>query len=161
MTPAEVEKVLLVARAQVLVTECPPNSNAGPKVEAYQAAASLTKGDPWCAAFVAYCGTFALGKGWPVPLYGGCASLGDWARKRKVLHETPTAGDVFLLHYPKLKRFAHTGFILGPQGTGWATVEGNTSGGGSREGWGVFERVRTFGPEDRFLRWAALDGKTP
>ena len=148
------ELVLWIARSQVNVTEVPPNTNKGLKVEDYLATVGLSPGQPWCAAFVAWVGVYALGGRWPVPKVGGCALLGEWAAKKGLLKTTPEAGDVFLLYFPKLKRFAHTGFILSA-GTECVTVEGNTSGAGSREGWGVFERKRTFGPDDRFIRWEA------
>lgn len=145
--------VLQVARSQINVTECPPNTNKGLKVRDYLASCHLEEGYPWCAALVRWCGVFALGAAWPVPAMAGCASLGDWAKKQKVLKDTPEPGDIFLMYYPSLKRFAHTGFVVEKDGEGWATIEGNTSGEGSREGWGVFAKVRTFGPHDRFIRW--------
>ena len=153
LTPDTLAQVLGVAESQLGTVEEPPNTNRGPKVEEYQRAAHLKPGDPWCAAFVAWVGKQVLQSAWPIPAYGGCASLGDWAKKHGHLQTTAQVGDVFLLYYPKLKRFAHTGFIVGvANGAAFRTIEGNTSGGGSREGWGVFARMRTFGPRDRFIR---------
>jgi hypothetical protein len=64
---------------------------------------------------------------------------------------------VFLLWYPKLNRFAHTGFCVADLGDGtWLTHDGNTSGAGSREGWMKAEQKRRFKPEDRFIRWINL-----
>jgi hypothetical protein len=113
----------------------------------------LGPGYPWCAAFVAHVGKSALGAKWPLPLTAGCAVLGDFAKSRGLLVETPEVGDVFLVYFPSLKRYAHTGFVLGLNGS---TIEGNTSGGGSREGWGVFARSRAWKPQDRFIRWTRL-----
>jgi len=146
-------RVLLIARSQIGVTECPPNTNKGLKVSEYLRSCHLGEGHPWCAAFVRWVGRFALGEEWPIPAMAGCASLGEWAQKRGMLREGPEPGDVFLLYYPSLRRFAHTGFVVSPANGGWVTIEGNTSGAGSREGWGVFQKQRTFGPEDRFIRW--------
>lgn len=66
----------------------------------------------------------------------------------------PKVGDIGLLYFPKMGRFAHTFFVTDPpDATGrWGTIEGNTSGGGSREGWGVFRQRRLFKSQDRFIR---------
>ncbi len=160
MTPLsedQVARVLATAVSELGVTEDPPGSNAGKRVEEYQRVVGLKKGAPWCAAFFAWCGVQVLAKDWPVPLVGGCASLGDWARKNAVLVYRPQVGDAFLLHFPKLGRFAHVGLITEAQDAEgkYGTVEGNTSGGGSREGWGVFRQRRAWKPEDAFIRLGA------
>lgn len=140
------------------VREEPKNSNRGQAVEAFLARVGLKPGDPWCAAAVSYIGDTLYGERWPLPMTGGCATLGDAAKRLKVLHQTPEAGDVFLVYFPKLRRLAHTGFVLEVQSekngaTTCRTWEGNTNDGGSRDGYGMFERTRTFGPNDRFIRW--------
>lgn len=150
----DLERVLFVAATQVNVTECPPNTNSGLKVEEYLETVGLLKGQPWCAAFVAWCGRVALKKAWPLPLTGGCQALHVWAKGKGWIVEQPAVGDVFLIWFPKLNRFGHTGFIEAIAGGTITTVEGNTSGAGSREGWGVFRRTRRFGTDDRFIRWA-------
>jgi hypothetical protein len=150
----QLERVLFVAQTQVNVTESPPNTNKGLKVEEYQRAVGIQVGkDPWCAGFLGWVGKTALGDDWPVPLVGGCATLADWAKKEGVLKDKPQLGDAFLLFFPKLNRYAHVGFVTDPVKDGkWGTIEGNTSGGGSREGWGVFRQRRAFGLLDRFIR---------
>lgn len=152
-------------------TELPPATNRGQVVDRFQAFVGLDPkaGSPWCAAFVYYAGYWGLydplaaKSAWPLPKTAGCAVLGEFAAKRAVLDTHPEVGDVFLLYYDKLKRFAHTGFILGRQADGsWLTLEGNTSKPGDtnpatqREGWGVFGRSRAFGAADRFIRWTSL-----
>ena len=64
------------------------------------------------------------------------------------------SGDIFLVWFPSLKRFGHTGLVLSrnPDGS-LETREGNTSGAGSREGWMVADRTRTLGKFDRVVRW--------
>ena len=165
MTRAQaVDRVLLVARTQRHLTECPPNSNRGLKVQDYLAAVHLAPGQPWCAAWVNWCGLEALGREWPVPLAGGCETLYRWAVAQEVWRPTPTTGAIFLQwrewttanggHHA---RYAHTGFVLMREPDGrWATLEGNTSGGGSREGWGVFPQRRAWGPKDGFVYWWEL-----
>jgi CHAP domain-containing protein len=149
------ERVLFMADTQVNVTETPANTNTGPKVEEYLATVQLAKGQPWCAAFVAWVGTKAIGSEWPLPLVGGCQTLYEKAKAQGLVKEKPARGDVFLIWFPSKNRFAHTGFVVEVRADkSCATIEGNTSGQGSREGWGAFARVRTFGELDRFIRWA-------
>lgn len=145
-------RLLQVARAEVGVVE-EGGPNRGSRVEQYQRAVGLKPGDPWCAAFVNWCGHKALEAEWLLPMVGGCASLGDFGFRHGLLHSEPRSGAIFLLYFPKLRRFAHTGFCDVPVSGGWATIEGNCNPAGGREGYGVFSRVRSFGPADRFLWW--------
>ena len=147
------ELVLAVARGLRFVREEPRNSNRGQAVEAFLKLTGLGGGQPWCAAFVAWAGQTALGKDWPLPLTASCAALGTAADGKHLLRQAPKAGDVFLLWFPSLQRFAHTGLVVSVDGSTVTTLEGNTNDGGSRDGWGVFQRTRTFAAADRFIRW--------
>jgi len=144
--------LLNTARAEVGVVE-EGGANRGQRVELYQRSVGLKPGDPWCAAFVNWCGSKALGADWLLPMVGGCATLGDFGAKHGLLHSEPKSGAIFLLYFPKLRRFAHTGFCDVAVSGGWQCIEGNTNPKGGREGYGVFVRTRTFKPEDRFLWW--------
>lgn len=155
-TYAPVDLVLACARCLDFVREEPLGSNGGQAVEAIQKATHNKRGDPWCASFVAKVGTAALGLEWPLKLTGSVKALAADAEKRGGLVVFPEPGDVFVLWYPSLGRYAHTGFVVSVNGTEAETIEGNTSGGGSREGWGVFHRTRKFGALDRFIRWSNL-----
>lgn len=161
-----VARVTAAAMATVGLNE-QGGPNCGQFVETVLKFCGLGKGYPWCAAYVSYIGTKALtpvgGKSaWPLPKTAGCAVLGDFAAKHDLLRTRPAPGDVFLVYFPKLKRFAHTGFIVGNvqelSDGRWeaTTIEGNTSDNGSREGWGTLKRQRKFGPNDRFVRWTDL-----
>jgi hypothetical protein len=146
--------VLGVARAMRWVRETGPNRGAA--VEAMLRAVHLEPGNPWCAAFVAFIGKAVCGDLWPLPMVGGCATLGEAAQKRGVLRSSPAVGAIFLIYSPLRARFNHTGFLVLPDGghrISYRTCEGNTSPDGSPEGTGVFERVRTFGDQDRFIHW--------
>lgn len=147
------ELVLAVARGLRFVREEPRNSNRGQAVEAMLELTGLGPGQPWCAALVAWVGQTALGKDWPLPLTASCAALGAAADAKRLLRQSPQAGDVFLIHFASLGRFAHTGFVVGVQAGAVTTLEGNTNDGGSRDGWGVFQRTRHFTVADRFIRW--------
>lgn len=154
LSPEELAKVLDAALREEGVTEDPPGSNGGKRVGEYQRVTGNKRGDAWCASFVNWCGVTTLGPEWPVLRSGGCAALGEWAKREGVRMLQPQVGDIGLLYFPKLHRFAHTFFITDPPDVSgkWGTVEGNTSGGGSREGWGVFRHRRAFGSNDRFIR---------
>jgi hypothetical protein len=146
--------------------------NCGKMVEIMLKAVGLPKGKPWCAAYVNYVGHQAFldendpAKSlWPLPMTGGCAVLGEFGLKHNVLYEEPKRGDIFLLYFPTLKRFAHTGIVLEPPGKDGkcTTIEGNTNGNGGREGYEVALRTRTINTEagSRFLRWSELVEKDP
>jgi hypothetical protein len=154
---AAIDLVIRVARATTGASELPPGSNRGPYVERVLKLVGLGPGKPWCAAQVANVGIGALGEHWPLPRTGGCQELHDWAHTRGLLASTPSRGDVFLVWHTELGRFAHTGLVLEVQPDGSCTThEGNTSRGGSREGWIAAERVRRFKPADRFIQWTSL-----
>lgn len=107
---------------------------------------------PWCAAFVAFCGYAAMRKQWPLKKVAGCASLFDDATAKGLVNTKPAHGAIFLLWSDKKKRFHHTGFCDAEIVPGqWSTIEGNTNDDGSVDGVGVFERKRTWGPNDRFI----------
>lgn len=148
MTDADL--LIKIALACEGASEVPPNTNAGPFVERCLKVVGLPKGQPWCAAFVAMCGRVAFDEDWPLPLTGGCAVLGDFAKKKGWLVDKPKRGDLFLIWHPELGRFAHTGFCIDDKGD---SISGNTSGAGSREGWIVGRRKWAFKPEDKFIRW--------
>lgn len=154
--------VLTLAHAHKDITE-QGGDNRGQMVKRFLAITGLPEGNPWCAAFVAYCGFHGCWdihrekSYWPLPKTASCYELGEFARKKGILMDKPEVSDVFLVYFDSKKRFAHTGFILSvnPDGS-CTTIEGNTSGGGSREGWGVFVRTRRFAAADRFVRWKQL-----
>jgi hypothetical protein len=150
-----VDLLLKVSASSVGASEHPPNTNAGPYVERVLARTGNAKGDPWCAAQVTDWGVLAVVRS------AGCAAIGTWAKAKGVLYEPPSAqvGDIFLVWFPKLKRFGHTGLVIGvnPDGS-IESREGNTSGSGSREGWLVADRTRTLNKLDRVVRWVDAMG---
>lgn len=155
MTPRMVSEVyvaLAIARSYRWVREHGPN--AGEAVEHFLGQVGLTKGQPWCAAFFSTVVRDTQGDEWRLPMAGGCATLGEAAERRGMLKAGPATGAGFLLYYPALKRFAHVGFLVRQlEGGAWETIEGNTGRQGEREGYGVFEKRRSFGANDRFIHW--------
>jgi hypothetical protein len=147
--------------------------NRGQMVEHFLSEVRQPPGQPWCAAFVYHVGYWShydhrdAASSWPLPATASCWELGEFARVRAVLRKEPTAGDVFLLYVSSLKRFAHTGIIVGVQSRQEApgdviysctTVEGNTNADGSREGTMTLRKTRRFSLKngDRFIRWPDL-----
>ncbi len=132
--------------------------NDGARVEAYLKTVGLGKGFAWCAAFVKYC-LLKAGVREATRINGMALSVHDPSRfvyfKGKYYAELKRS-DVFTLYYTSLGRIGHTGFY-----DGWAnksmgtyfSVEGNTNGGGSRDGDGVYRRVRQIGGTYSINRW--------
>lgn len=131
-------------------------ANDGPWVEAIQRVTGNKKGDPWCASFVAFCLGMAFKGKAPLPVTASCDELLAFARRtgRLIPAKEVEPGDVFLVMAPGSETDAiHTGFVLafnlGVDSV--MTIEGNTNAGGSRDGWGVFQRQRPL-ERLRFIR---------
>lgn len=129
------------AAADVGVREA-SGRNDGPEVERYLAHVGLGPGYAWCAAFVSYhldqCGVRNPRSAWS-PAF---ASVADQVWTPRKASRSPRPGDVFSIWFANLGRVAHVGFVTGLDGNYINTVEGNTSGPGSREGDGVYARRR-------------------
>ena len=135
-------KVALTYTSQIGVRELTGN-NDGKAVETYLRYCGLPKGEPWCASFVCW----VYGKNNVTnPRSGFCPDLFQqkntvWTRNSN--HNiTPTRADIFGIYFPNKKRIAHTGFIDKWTSTQVHTVEGNTNQAGSREGDGVYRKIR-------------------
>lgn len=146
--------VLRFATSQLYVREIGPN--AGQPIEEYQRITGNSKGDPWCASFVSWCGKSALEDQWPIVLSGGCQVLYEDAKKKGLIVDAPRRGDVFLLWYPSLGRYAHTGLVEAAVGKSIVTIEGNGNPAGGREGYGCFRRKRTVDEHMAFIRWTKM-----
>lgn len=151
-----VECVLAVARAEIGVRE--ESDNRGMRVTEYLRAAKMDPGNPWCAAFVAWCFSQAearLRLALLVPRTAYCPTLAAWARKKGVLQDLPRVGDVFL-HWGKagkVHRFKHAGFVSSVRPNAFDTIEGNTREGGTRGPDAVVALRRPIRDEYRFVRW--------
>jgi hypothetical protein len=95
----------------------------------------LKKGNPWCAAFVSWVFWQA---GYAKPRSGWSPDLLPAARRTS----NPAPGDVLGIYFLDLKRIAHVGLVLSRHHDWLSSIEGNTNGDGSREGYGVFKRMR-------------------
>lgn len=136
-------KLLEVAESQLYVREATGN-NDGKEVERYLRTTGLGKGYPWCAAYVAW-----LHEEVNVPNPASAWSP-SWFTSNVVYRRhqpriqafTSRPGMVFGLYYEHLKRVGHVGIIVQEQKLHYITNEGNTNGAGSREGDGVYQKIR-------------------
>lgn len=140
------DRALEIAATQIGVREA-GGKNRGPQVDGYLVSVGL---DPkagsyaWCAAFVHW--SYEKAAAWlaimnPWPRVAGVLRAWDqlpsWARVKE-----PLRGAVFFMD--KGKGLGHCGFVEVVTPGGLVTIEGNTDGGGSREGDGVYRRTRRF-----------------
>ena len=130
------------------------SSNCGPRVDEYKAATNLPPHEPWpwCAAFVCWVvkkAAFAVcvdfSNTFRRPTTAGAWDLENWSLDqdestwtKKPHRNDIEPGDIVIF------KFSHVGFAVSrPRKDGTIlTVEGNTDGAGSREGGGVFRKVR-------------------
>lgn len=135
------ERALAWASSQVRARE--RGRNAGPEVDKYLAAAGLSPGYPWCAAFVTWC-IKKIDKAL-MPRNGRAAvfSWAKWAEDNGRLSQEPKRGNLFF--WLDRQGFGHIGFVTSvlPGGV-FLTIEGNTDEAGSREGVKVARRMRTM-----------------
>ncbi|MGY4383020.1 hypothetical protein ACVWYN_000039 [Pedobacter sp. UYP24] len=145
-----VKRLLDIARAQLGVRE-KTGKNDGIAVESYLKYVGFTKGNPWCAAYV--CWVFGQA-GYPAPrtawspgLFPANRVIKDDGSSFSSLRFPKDNGEhlrglVFGIYFPDLKRIGHCGLVDGVQGDFIISLEGNTNLEGSREGQGVYRRLR-------------------
>jgi hypothetical protein len=137
------EKLVKTAESQVGVRER-TGHNDGVQVESYLDVTGLGKGYAWCAAFLAWCHEQNHIKN-PRSAYSP-----DWFRTNVVYSKLKIGltefnskpGQVFGLYFESKRRVAHVGMITGETKFSYLTIEGNTNEAGSREGDGVYRKIR-------------------
>jgi len=140
-----------IARREVGVREEPKDSNRGPRVDEYQKADWIDGvGYAWCASFICWVVKMAREEvrgekfAWDRPQTAGAWDFERWALKQKdkgvKMIKPPRSfkpGDIVVF------TFSHIGLCVGSKDDGTIpTIEGNTDTRGSREGGGVYEKVR-------------------
>ncbi len=159
-------RVKQIYTSQIGVRE--KQANSGPEVEKYLRYVNLSKGNPWCAAFVCWvygqAGVGNPGSGWSPDLFRTDRVVWVKGERKEGLNlkaksdprqgypprltrgnwqqASPGTGDVFGIYFPEKKRIAHTGFVDQWNDPWLITVEGNTSDSGGREGDGVYRKRR-------------------
>lgn len=147
-----INAVINEAKRYVGLQEVPKLSNRGLQIDYWLIEAGVGIGNPWCAAFVSAIGRQALGIAWPVVNHAYVQTIVNWGKN--FLVNTPEKGDLFVLYFPSLRRFAHIGFVseVLPNGQ-FQTIEGNSNPEGGRDGYGVFENKRKVTENTKFIRW--------
>jgi hypothetical protein len=152
MNPILPERVAAFAEAMIGRRES-GKPNTGPDIQQFFEADSYKpnaadNGYPWCAAFVCWCVMRAMeGRVWTFqrPTTPRAWAFENWslAQDRSTWTLKPAGrdirrGDIVIF------TFSHIGIAVGsPDKHGWVrTVEGNTNQAGSREGDGVYLKVR-------------------
>lgn len=117
--------------------------NDGPVVEKFTREACNMGRVAWCAAFVAY-GLKVNGIEIPeCACWSPCMVPENKIVWRRGDEGRLQEGLIFGLYFKSKGRVAHVGAVLEDFGDGWVkTIEGNTDSAGSREGNGVFIRLR-------------------
>ncbi len=146
-------RVIAIAKSQIGVREATGN-NDGLDVEKYLHYTGNKKGDPWCASFVSW----IFGKaGYHQPKSAWSPALFPKARQL----QNPATAMVFGIYFPKLKRIAHCGIISKVNDKWIYTIEGNTNIVGSREGDGVYQRIRHERGIAFYANWLNEKGAQP
>ncbi len=136
------EELIATAKKEIGVTEKPLGSNGGTQVEAYLASVNLSKGNPWCAAFVYYCAQKAaakLSKTNPLVKTGHCLTHWNNTAGKKVIMSDAVnnnglikVGSIFIMSFGGGR--GHTGIVTKVDAGYIETIEGNSNNNGSREG---------------------------
>ena len=143
----EAQRILVIeqARKSIGIREL-SGRNDGPVVDEILSSVNLegTKA-PWCAAFIVWVGDKAFGSTLfnPYPRSAWSPTFltkPTWDRQRKGTPLKPA--DVFGIWLHSMGRVAHVGLVEKNEGDWLVTIEGNTNGGGSRDGDGVYRRRR-------------------
>lgn len=145
------ERALHVARSQDSVREA--GTNWGPKVSLYLRLAGIFSPAPWCAAFVTWCLVEAGADRKKLPKFAASTYFWyAWANKTGRARTFPERGRVAVQNGAG---GGHIWFCLSGADP-HRTLEGNTNPGGSREGYGVFERKRHATNMRKHPRWCFI-----
>lgn len=133
------------------------STNAGQCIDEWLRRVGWTRPAPWCMAYATCMGKDMLGDAWPVPMTASCDVVLEWARKKKVVYNSPVRGDL-ALRLASPNDADHTFFIVDVRRTGtdifFSTIEGNTGLAGQREGTAVLSHERLLKPGKYvFVRW--------
>lgn len=129
-------------------------ANAGAKVSAYLRYTGIRFPAPWCAAWVSY----VFGQaGHQAPKTAWSPDLFPVARQVK----EAAPGLVLGVYFPALKRIAHCGIVEQVQNDWVGSIEGNTNLKGSREGDGVYRRMRHRRSIYCYANWLNANYRSP
>ena len=142
----------IVAAAQSQIGVLEKSKNQAPEIAKYWAATNYPDGmqnrEPWCAAFVCWCvaegiRNFGKNPNWALPRTATAFGFEDWAEEYKLPVNTNPASSDLQLGDILVFKFSHVGIYAGGvNAESIVTIEGNTNGAGSREGDGVYRKLR-------------------
>ncbi|RYG12519.1 MAG: peptidoglycan-binding protein [Chitinophagaceae bacterium] len=148
---ANQQSILKIAKSQIGIREATGN-NDGKQVEKYLNYTGNKKGEPWCASFVSW----VFGQaGFKHPRTAWSPAL--LPNHRLISTAVPAA--VFGIYFSNKNRIAHVGLVEMQKGDWLYTVEGNTNLEGSREGDGVYRKLRHVKTIKRYANWLANNEK--
>jgi len=136
------QKLIAEAEMHLHVREATGN-NDGYWVEKFLASTGLGKGYAWCAAYQTYIHRETGLKSPKSARVVDWFKTPVWERKNNSYQPEALPGMVGALYYPKLGRYGHILLIVGKDKNNYYTIEGNTNGAGSREGDGVYKKIRS------------------
>ena len=145
----EPNQIIAIAEKELGVHEATGN-NDGKRVESYLKYVDCSKGAPWCAAFVSWVFHQA---GYDKPRTAWSPDL--FPSRLSVTVVKP--GLVLGIYFKDLGRIAHCGIVTGSRGDWVSSIEGNTNVSGSREGDGVYRKLRHIKTINRFADWLPKD----
>ena len=148
-------------------------ANKGSRVEEYQRAVSLRPGDPWCAAFVAWCMMQSRSSLAP-PAWCSGSAITTWQKGSRKAGPAAACTPLFNDYRGRIKAGwvwvrakdssgaaearrgnwvqGHCGIVVAVDSSGFHTVEGNTNAAGSRDGDGVYRKLHKWTDSDQIER---------
>ena len=141
----QTDQILMIAARQLSVREA-TGGNDGKQVEAYLNYVGFKKGDPWCAAFVSWVFKEA---GYDQPKTAWSPDL--FPARYCVKKVIP--GLVLGIYFKELGRIGHCGIVTATRHNWVESIEGNTNVMGSREGDGVYRKLRHVKTISKFAEW--------
>jgi len=152
------QRLVWHALKDVGLTENPPGSNSGPRINEALKFCGLSPGQPWCAAIVSL---WLHEMGYDGPWPASRASVASWeqmaaGRGLYVSASSAHAGDLVTFQFDADPQGDHMGLVTGAVRDGVVpTIEGNTSRdntGSQSNGGGVFQRQRPVSVVHHFIR---------
>jgi hypothetical protein len=141
----ERSRVLRIARAEVGVREL-TGKNDGKRIAEYLAYTGIKVPAAYCASYISWCfGKAGYNKPrtpWSPAMFPAC----------RIVKE-PKPGDVLGIYFSELKRIAHVGLVAEIRGEWLVTYEGNSNNNGSRNGDGVYQRLRHKRTVNKYADW--------
>ncbi|MDR6786500.1 peptidoglycan-binding protein [Pedobacter africanus] len=143
-----------IARGEIGVREV--GNNDGKRVREYLAYTGIKTPAPWCSSFLSW----VFGEaGYSEPKTAWSPAM--FPKERLVYPSQPSAAlpggaseaMVIGIYFSSLKRIGHVGLIERLKGELIYSIEGNTNTNGSREGHGVFRKVRHLKTVSKVADW--------